>query len=170
MPRRTGRQNRLTSQVGEYLVVAELARRGLIATTFAGNVPEYDVIATDERGKHVAIQVKATRSQGWQFDISRFCKVTIRGRRQILGRSYRSPIHNLIVILVHLATTQKSRDRFYILPWSALRDLLVSGHREWLRAHNGIRPNNPESTHSALHFNRVEAFANKWRNVNEFLH
>ena len=31
----------LAAQVGEYLVCAELARRGLIATPFSGNVPEF---------------------------------------------------------------------------------------------------------------------------------
>ena len=37
----TGRQVQLTKQVGEYLVAAELSRRGLLTATFAGNVPDY---------------------------------------------------------------------------------------------------------------------------------
>lgn len=41
----SGRQNQLTKQTGEYLVCAELCRRGYIASSFTGNVPEYDVIA-----------------------------------------------------------------------------------------------------------------------------
>ena len=39
----TGRQVQLTKQVGEYLVAAELSRRGLLTATFAGNVPAYDI-------------------------------------------------------------------------------------------------------------------------------
>jgi hypothetical protein len=41
----TGRSNYLTKQTGEYLVAAELSRRGFIATTFTGNVPHYDIVA-----------------------------------------------------------------------------------------------------------------------------
>jgi hypothetical protein len=42
-----GRSNQLTKQVGEYLVACELARRGLLVATFSGNVPDFDLIATD---------------------------------------------------------------------------------------------------------------------------
>lgn len=38
----TGRQNKLTGQLAEHLVCAELGRRGLIATPFSGNVPTFD--------------------------------------------------------------------------------------------------------------------------------
>lgn len=47
----TGRSNKLVGQTGEYLVAAELSRRGFIATTFTGNVPHYDIIASDETGR-----------------------------------------------------------------------------------------------------------------------
>jgi hypothetical protein len=39
-----GQRNNLTCAVGEHLVAAELNRRGLRATTFAGNVPHYDIM------------------------------------------------------------------------------------------------------------------------------
>ena len=45
----TGRSNKLVGQTGEYLVAAELSRRGLIATTFTGNVPHYDIIASTRK-------------------------------------------------------------------------------------------------------------------------
>ena len=45
----TGRDMQLTKMIGEYLVCAELCRRGLLATTFTGNVPEFDILATDKR-------------------------------------------------------------------------------------------------------------------------
>ena len=47
----TGRSTKLVGQAGEYLVASELSRRGLIATIFTGNVPHYDIIASDEKGK-----------------------------------------------------------------------------------------------------------------------
>jgi hypothetical protein len=46
----TDRSNHLTKQTGEYLVAAELSRRGYIATTFTGNVPDYDIVAVDDQG------------------------------------------------------------------------------------------------------------------------
>lgn len=39
-----GRRNKLVGQVAEHLAVAELGRRGLIATGFAGNVPTFDSV------------------------------------------------------------------------------------------------------------------------------
>ena len=56
-----GRDNRLAGQIGEYLVCAELGKRGLIATPFSGNVPAFDVLAADDLCRTVPIQVKASR-------------------------------------------------------------------------------------------------------------
>jgi hypothetical protein len=61
----TGRSNQLTGQIGEYLVCAELGRLGLIATSFTGNVPEYDLLVCDAGLKSLPIQVKTSRSTGW---------------------------------------------------------------------------------------------------------
>ena len=46
----TGRSNQLTKQLGEYLVACELARRGFVVATFSGNIPDFDLIATDFKG------------------------------------------------------------------------------------------------------------------------
>lgn len=43
MPRNFNTQ--LAGQVGESLVVAELGRRGIVATALAGNVPDIDILA-----------------------------------------------------------------------------------------------------------------------------
>jgi hypothetical protein len=60
-----GRRNTLAGQIAEHLVCAELARRDLLATTFSGNVPQFDVLATDESCLTVPIQVKASRGSKW---------------------------------------------------------------------------------------------------------
>ncbi|MDQ8153611.1 MAG: hypothetical protein P3B98_03015 [Gemmatimonadota bacterium] len=59
----TGRKNKLTGQIAEHLVCAELGRIDLIATPFAGNVPTLDVIAADEACHTVPIQVKAATGE-----------------------------------------------------------------------------------------------------------
>ena len=61
-----GLQNKLVGQAGEYLVCAELARRGLIATSFTGNVPEFDLIVADETLRTIPIQVKTSRGNSWR--------------------------------------------------------------------------------------------------------
>jgi hypothetical protein len=66
-----GLNNKLAGQIGEYLVCAELGRRGLIATPFSGNVPTFDVLATDEQCRTVPIQVKASRGNCWSTNTSR---------------------------------------------------------------------------------------------------
>jgi hypothetical protein len=40
-------KTQLAGQIGESLVVAELGRRGIVATTFAGNVPDIDLLGTE---------------------------------------------------------------------------------------------------------------------------
>jgi len=48
----------LAGQIGESLIVAELGRRGIVATAFAGNVPEIDLLAYKD-GTTISLQVKA---------------------------------------------------------------------------------------------------------------
>ena len=73
----TGRSTQLTRQVGEHLVAAELGRRGLIAAPFAGNVPLFDLLAADEHGNSIPIQVKAINGPSWQFRITQFLEVRV---------------------------------------------------------------------------------------------
>lgn len=81
----TGLSNKLTGQIGEYMVCAELGRLGLIATSFTGNVPEYDLLVCDSGLKSLPIQVKTTRSATWpsradhcrpSTHYSRFCQLS----------------------------------------------------------------------------------------------
>ena len=81
----TGRQVQLTKQVGEYLVAAELSRRELLTATFAGNVPDYDIVATGGKGQTALVQVKAIAGPSWQFDIRRFADVRCQAGAQTMG-------------------------------------------------------------------------------------
>ena len=74
----TGQSMQLTKQVGEYLVAAELCRRGYVAATFSGNVPHYDILASNENGDKYAIQVKSIRGGAWQFDARIFMNITMK--------------------------------------------------------------------------------------------
>ena len=161
MLRSPGRSRTLTGQVGEYLVAAELARRGLIATTFTSNVPYYDIVASDARGRHVSVQVKTSNSDTWQFRVDNFCAITFRGKRQVIGRPVREPVLRLVVVLVQLG----ERDRFYVCSWKALRKIVIRGHRAWLDKHGGRRPKNPESLHVSVSERSIRRFEGDWARV-----
>jgi hypothetical protein len=150
----TGRSNQLTKQVGEYLVAAELARLGLIAATFSGSVPDYDIVATDSNYRAGFVQVKTVRVRArrraspaigsWQFDIRRFVKVRLEGKKQILGRAV-APNNDISCVMVALA--KYGNDRFYVLAWRELQALIVRGYREYIAKCGGVRPKKFDSFH-----------------------
>jgi RecB family endonuclease NucS len=164
----TGRSNKLVGQTGEYLVAAELSRRGLIATTFTGNVPHYDIIASDESGRHVSVQVKSIRGLTWQFaNISHYCEVTFEGKRQLIGNLKPCPVHRLVMVFVKIE--DDGNDRFYVLPWEDLRDLLVQRHRAYLIKHNGTRPKQWQSLHCAIPEEPLRPYQDKWDTIEKSL-
>lgn len=144
----TGRQMKLVGQTGEYLVAAEFGRRGLIATTFTGNVPDYDIIASTEKGKHISVQVKTIRGSTWQFgNIDKFVEIDFQGQKQIVGKNRPSPVKDLVFVFVKLGDC--GTDRFFICTWPELCDLLSQSHSEYLAKHDGVRPRSWATNHSA---------------------
>ena len=54
----TGADMQKTGQAGEHYVAAELCRRRAYAVTFSGNIPNFDIIASNrEQTRAVQIQV-----------------------------------------------------------------------------------------------------------------
>jgi hypothetical protein len=164
----TGRDNKLVGATGEYLVAAELCRRGLIATTFTGNVPHYDIVASDAKGRHVSIQVKASRSGSWQFsDVTKFFDVKFAGKQQIVGKVKRCPVRRLAVVFVVIG--KESGDRFYVLAWETFRNMLREAHRGYLKSHHGIRPIKWDSLHSAIKEELLLTFRDNWKLIQQSL-
>ena len=163
----TGRSNKLTGQTGEYLVAAELSRRGYMATPFAGNVPHYDIIASDATGKHVSIQVKSSRSGSWQLNMDNFCDITFKGEKQIVGRAKRCPINRLVYVFVIIGND--GPDEYFVLTWHHLRDILIRNHKAYLQRHNGRRPVSWKSLHTGLTKDSLLPFSNKWTTIKQNL-
>lgn len=155
----TGRGNQLTKQTGEYLVAAELGRRGYVAATFAGNVPDYDIVAMNSEFKSVRVQVKAITGKSWQFDFSRFAAVRFEGQRQIVERPLRLPGP---IVCVMVALGEYGKDRFYVLEWRQLRDILVRAYRENLAKKNGVRPKRYDSLHTAVSESQLAKYRDNW--------
>ena len=79
----TGRNMQLTKMIGEYLVCAELCRRELLATTFTGNVPEFDILATDKCLQTIPIQVKANAKGDWMLRADLFLNIDYNKEKKI---------------------------------------------------------------------------------------
>ena len=156
----TGRELQLTKQTGEYLVAAELCRRGMIAATFTGNVPDYDIIASDSQGGVRHVQVKAIRSAGWQLTIDRFVEISLEGDRQVLGSLHPAPVPGLIFIFVKLVA--KGQDRFFIIRWEELTEIIVADYAAYMEKHGGVRPRNPKSRHCSLSPESLKGFEDRW--------
>lgn len=156
----TGRSVQLTKQVGEYLVAAEICRRGFVAATFTGNVPNYDIVATNETGYSTLVQVKAIAGAAWQFDIRKFVDVRLDGSRQRLRRLTPPPPGNIVQVFVKLA--DYGFDRFYVLRWEDLQQVAVDHYRVYLEKHGGVRPKKPDSFHCALRPSDLAPYESKW--------
>jgi hypothetical protein len=142
----TGRNTLLTKQVGEYLVAAELGRRGFIATTFTGNVPHFDILAADANGRSLPIQVKAIKGGDWQFDARQFVNIALRGERQVLGAKTKAPHDGLVCVFV-VVSEKYGTDRFFVFEWLDLQRIAATSYRWYIKAKGGIRSRNPGSFH-----------------------
>lgn len=140
----TGRNMQLTKQVGEYLVSAELCRLGFIATTFTGNVPEFDILAINEKHQTQPIQVKTIASGNWQFDGKEFLDISIRDGKQEIKSKKKLRNPNLICIYVKLVS--RGKDEFYLFRKTNLQDIIFNSYSKFLRNHGGRRPKKPSST------------------------
>ena len=156
----TGQSMQLAKQVGEYLTAAELCRRGFVAATFSGNVPHYDILASNEQGKKIAVQVKTIRGGSWQFDARKFVEITMSGNKQMLGVKKKEPYPNLICIFILI--DKYGSDKFYLFTWNELQDMIINNYKNWLKKHGGRRPRKPNSFHSSLNPEVLENYSDNW--------
>jgi hypothetical protein len=160
-----GRNNKLVGQIGEHLVCAELGRRGLIATPFSGNVPTFDVLATDEQCRTVPIQVKSSTTQSWKSDAQEWMRIQhnaeTRSQEDLGPLEIQNP--DLIYVCVSIAHVGDERDRFFILKKSDLQQVCIKNYRAWMAAHNWKRPRNPGSTDLRYDVAGLVAFESNWQ-------
>jgi hypothetical protein len=157
----TGRNTQLTRQIGEHLVVAKLGRLGYIATPFAGNVPDYDILIADTNGHSIPIQVKAINGPAWQFDIESFLIVEIKDEFQFVKGKRKLINPNLICVLILLSKDEN--DKFYILK---MKDLQSHFYKTYKSRH---RPKNPTSMHCAIWPKDIEKSRDNWEIIKESL-
>jgi hypothetical protein len=159
----SGLGNKLTGQIGEYLVCAELGRRGFIATPFSGNVPTFDVLATDEHCRTVPIQVKASRGDSWPSDARLWMEIELDAETKVQKCLRRVQIQHPDLIYVCVAIAAPGgRDRFFILTKADLQSICVDEYSSFLKKHNGRRPRNPASYDNRYFISSLQRFENNW--------
>jgi hypothetical protein len=161
----SGRQNQLTKQTGEYLVSAELCRRGYIATSFTGNVPDYDVIAIDKNNRAIPVQVKTIRSKSWQLNARNYLDIEIFVNKMQHIKKRDLPDSNLVHIFVKL--NDNCDDEFYIFRFKDLQEIVYSGYKSYLEKHGGKRPKSPGSTHTDVSREQLSGYKDSWELLNE---
>jgi hypothetical protein len=157
----TGRSTQLTRQIGEHLIAAKLGRLGYIATPFAGNVPEFDLLIADDKGHSIPIQVKAINGGAWQFQITKFLDIEIVDDIQYVKGEQKLFNPNLVCVFVLLAGNEK--DEFFIF---RLKDLQAYFSKTYK---GGRRTKNPQSLHCAILPKDLEKFRNNWSLIEKSL-
>jgi hypothetical protein len=165
----TGRQKQLIKQVGEYLVAAELCRRELIATSFTGNVPVFDILAISSNEKMKTIQVKATTTNsGWNFDAADYLIFdSSENKSQFIKGTRKLPNSDMVFCFVKLGSFGKDnrnleRDVFYLVPVIELQKIIEGKYSAFLKKVDHIRPKKPESHHVKIKQNDISAFKENW--------
>lgn len=153
----SGLSAKLTGQIGEHLVTAELGRRGIVATPFSGNVPDIDILAY-ANGVTGHIQVKAINKDSWQFDVRKFLKVVEGEKRQTVKGLNPELNRNVMCVFVALGK-EIGADTFYIFKQGWLQDYFFETYR-------GRRaPHNIESFHCAIWERDVQCHREKWQRI-----
>ena len=159
---KTRHNNQLTRQIGEHLVVSRLGRLGIFATPFAGNVPDFDVFASDLAGHSLPLQVKTINGGSWQFDAKKFLEIDLPGCLASDGKKSEwqvvkgeKKLSNPDLVCVFILLKRDERDEFYIFPLSDLQKHCVKTYLNLTDYKSKsfpkeVRRQKRESTHCAV--------------------
>ena len=150
----TGLNSKLTGQIGEHLVTAELGRMGIIATPFSGNVPDIDILAC-ANGITGHVQVKAINKDSWQFDVRKFLDVELTSEGQNVLGLKKNFDRKILCVFVSLGNCL-GEDKFYIFRWGWLQDYFSE------RYIGRKPPKNTKSFHCAIWLKDMETHLDKW--------
>jgi hypothetical protein len=167
-----GLSNKLAGQIGEYLVCAELGKRGYIATSFTGNVPEFDLIVANDNLDTIPIQVKTSRGHSWPTRANLWIDIEIdeTNKRQIDHGDETISNPDLIYICVALSEPDSNeKDRYFILKKKELQIVCAANYREWMAKHDWKRPRNFKSLDNRYEINNLLEFENDWTLIEKSL-
>ncbi len=160
-------QSQLSGQIGESLVVAELGRREIVATSFSGNVPEIDLLAW-RNGRSIGLQVKSLKKGTFGVDARNYIEIEQCGDLQKLGSVLTDMKEDLIYVFVFISENYGS-DEFYLISQRELATIIHRSYSEYLTRHRGVRPRNSKATHSSILKKDLEPFKNCWEILEGYL-
>jgi hypothetical protein len=161
-----GLNNKLAGQIGEYSVCAELGKRGYIATSFTGNVPEFDLIVVNDKLDTIPIQVKTSRGHKWPTRGNFWIDIEIdeAKKKQIDHGDKIVSNPDLIYVCVALSgPDSKEKDRYFVLKKKELQIVCAANYRAWMLKHNWKRPRNYKSLDNRYEISNLLEFENNWK-------
>lgn len=115
------RGSTLTGNAGEYYVMAELLKRGIVAALAPRNAPDFDILATNGiKTVRIRVKTKSERAGGWRWNAKKDGTVfrNVRQKRDF-------------VVFVHL-TAGVGCVKYYIAKTVDVAKWLRHDHRRWL--------------------------------------
>ena len=161
-----GLSNRLAGQIGEYLVCAELGRRGYVATSFTGNVPEFDLIVANDELTTIPIQVKCSRGDNWPTKANIWIDIDINDKEKKQVDLGNKTISNPELIYVCVALVEPDSvqdDRFFILKKKDIQQICARNYRKWMDTINWKRPRNYKSLDNRYNIEDLLEYENNWK-------
>ena len=149
----------LIGTAGEYYVVAELLKRGIVAALTHRNTPSFDILGTREnRPVRIRVKTKSQEYSDWQFnkkkDGSIFRDLSKKGD---------------FTVLVDLAMETKDL-KFYVVPTHRIDAWLKEDFKKWVKTPGrNNRPHDPTSRKRNLSqkkcAQKLNRYLNQWEKL-----
>jgi hypothetical protein len=146
----------LIGNAGEYYVVAELLKRGIIAALAPRNSPDFDILATKgTQAVRIRVKTKSEEYDIWQWSAKKD-GVIFRGISQL----------NEYSVWVNLTADHHLMD-YFILPTSLLDTWLDKDFQTWLKTFGKKgQPHDPSNPKRNLPYpeyrEKLEPYRNNW--------
>ena len=149
----------LIGSAGEFYVMAELLKRGIVAGLTPRNTMSFDILATNKnRNVRVRVKTKSQEYSDWQWAVKKD------------GSIFRDLSEDSdFTVLVDLAMDTKEL-KFYIMPTHKINEILKNDFDEWVRTpgRNG-RPHDPKNKKRHLgqirNADSLEGTLNNWDSI-----
>jgi hypothetical protein len=126
----------IIGNAGEYLVVGELLRRGIIAAPAPRNIPGFDVLATSGfKSLNIRVKTKTEAADSWVW----MCKKD--------GSIFKNINEEADISVMVDLKNEKNSPEYYIVPTLMLEQKLRSINDIWVKSppKRGIKPHNPDN-------------------------
>jgi len=146
----------LIGNAGEYYVMAELLKRGVVAGLMPRNAPSFDILATrGDRTVRIRVKTKSAQYDNWRWIVKKdktlFRELSREGD---------------FTVLVNLADDTKDLE-FFVVPTHEVNEWLRDDFERWRKTPGrGGRQHDPENPMRALLYSkeakRLEPHRNAW--------